>query len=144
MNKNSEILVIDDDRDDLFVYKSIFNDINLAANTKYFEAPSEIFKYLEQTKTDPFLIISDINMPQINGFQLRQKMLGSNLIKGRTSPFVYISNTGNELDIFKAHELFAIGLHKKRNDYNSQKALIVDIIKTCDTMHRAFDIAAEF
>ncbi len=144
MNKNSEILVIDDDRDDLFIYKSIFSDIDLAPNTKYFESPFEIFKYLEQTDTDPFLIISDINMPQINGFQLRQKMLSSTLIKGRTSPFVYISNTGNELDIFKAHELFAIGLHKKRNDYNSQKALIIDIVKSCTTIHRAFDIAAGF
>ena len=132
MNAQGEILVIDDDRDDLFIYQSIFSDLNIPNTIKYFEYPAEVYKYLEEVPHDPFIIISDINMPLINGFQLREKMLNNHKLRGRTSPFIYVTNTGNDLDIFRAHELFATGLHRKRDDYNSQKALILDIVKNAE------------
>jgi len=136
MSIHGEIIVIDDDKDELFIYRSIFSDIHIPNPVKYFEFPTEIFKYLDETKEQPFLIICDINMPLSNGFTLRERMLKNKNIRARLIPFVFVTNTKNEVDIFKAHDLFAFGLYRKRNDYNEQKYMIIDIINACAKIHR--------
>ena len=135
MSIHGEILVIDDDRDDLFIYQSIFSDLSIKNPVRYFEFPKDIFKHLDSVTEQPFLIICDINMPQVNGFTLRERMLKNENIQAKLIPFVFVTNTRNEVDIFKAHELFAFGLYRKRTDYEEQKELIINIINSCYKIH---------
>lgn len=136
MENTGEIIVIDDDKDDLFMYESVFTDLELPYPVSYFEFPKQIFEYLENLEQQPFLIICDINMPLVNGFKLRELMLANKNLNGRLTPFVFITNTRNEIDIFKAHELFAFGLYNKQIDYNEHKRLIEGIITTCTHIHK--------
>jgi CheY-like chemotaxis protein len=48
---------------------------------------------MKTQKVDPFLIISDINVPGEDGFNLRKSILEDKDIKNKGVPFVFWSNT---------------------------------------------------
>jgi len=68
-----KILLIDDEVDDLFVLEKFL--IHAGFEVKSFSSPREALRHY--TNGDPFsydLVISDIRMPEINGFQLYHKL----------------------------------------------------------------------
>jgi len=72
--KNSiNLLVVDDDRDILFTFKSILDVAGY--NVEAFADPDEALSHFKQRDPTYYnLIITDIRMPKINGFQLYQKL----------------------------------------------------------------------
>ena len=70
---NAKILLIDDEVDDLFVLEKFL--IHAGFEVKSFSSPREALRHY--TNEDPYsydLVISDIRMPEINGFQLYHKL----------------------------------------------------------------------
>ena len=74
MNKNGPVIVIEDDLDDQEFLKIVFDKLNYINEIKYFSDGQEALNYLNQTAVVPFLILSDINMPKLDGFELRRKL----------------------------------------------------------------------
>jgi CheY-like chemotaxis protein len=72
-NQSITLMLVDDDRDILFTFKSI-----LAAEgfkVEAFADPNEALNHFRQADPSYYnLVITDIRMPKINGFQLYQKL----------------------------------------------------------------------
>lgn len=77
MNKNGPIIVIEDDLDDQEMLKQVFKELNYPNKVIYFSEAHEALDYLIFTSLKPFIILSDINMPKLNGFQLRELIQNS-------------------------------------------------------------------
>ncbi|HSA73963.1 MAG TPA: response regulator [Nitrososphaeraceae archaeon] len=72
-SRTPKILLIDDEVDDLFVLEKFL--IHAGFDVKSFSSPREALR--NYTNEDPYsydLVISDIRMPEINGFQLYHKL----------------------------------------------------------------------
>ena len=69
MNKKGPILIIDDDRDDRDILAEVLKKINLPNRILYFSNGEEAYNYLDLTDEVSFIILSDINMPKMNGFE---------------------------------------------------------------------------
>lgn len=83
----------------------------------------------EQAKAaNPDLIISDIMMPQMEGFELREKILKDPELK--TIPFVFLTAKGEEDDILKGYGLDIEEYIVKTESMNVIKAKISSILKT--------------
>src|SRR5450631_1467952 len=74
MNKKGPIVVIEDDEDDQEVLVEIFRKLGHENELVFFKDGNAALDFLNQTDLHPFLILSDINMPKINGFELRKKI----------------------------------------------------------------------
>lgn len=59
----------------------------------------------------PNLILSDIQMPEMNGFEFHEEV--NEYFPQKTIPFIYLSSTNLDEDILKATKLGAIGMLKK-------------------------------
>ena len=81
MNKSGPIIVIEDDIDDQAVLIEIFKRLGYANEIVYFIDGNKALDYLNQTDVQPFLVLSDINMPKINGFELRNKIFTNEQLK---------------------------------------------------------------
>ena len=74
MNKYGPIIVIEDDQNDQDMLIEIFNELNYDHELIFFGNGELALEYLTATDSKPFLIISDINMPKLNGMELREKI----------------------------------------------------------------------
>ena len=75
MKMHRDILVIEDDEDDRDILKEIFRDLGYKNNILFFSDSTEALKYIRKPEVDPFIIISDINMPKLGGLELRNIIL---------------------------------------------------------------------
>lgn len=91
MDKNGPIVLIDDDEDDLHLFIDIFADMNLRNEVHLFKNTSSVIAFLQRPDVDPFLIISDIHMPMMNGFQLRERLRTDPVIRNKKIPYLFFS-----------------------------------------------------
>ena len=74
MSKKGPILLIEDDEDDQLLISQAIHRLALANPVHIFHNGQEALAYLEATKEQPFLILCDINMPLLNGLELRAEI----------------------------------------------------------------------
>ena len=95
------VTIVDDSKENLEVYKGILeNDFEL----ELIQKPLNILDFLKKNRTD--LIVLDLHMPSIDGFELYQKIKSSYSI----FPVIFLSGDSSENSIVKGLDLGA-------NDY---------------------------
>ena len=72
MNKSGPIIIIEDDSDDQENLADIFKELNYSNELIFFGDSLLALEYLTDTDIEPFLVMSDINMPKLNGMELRE------------------------------------------------------------------------
>jgi CheY-like chemotaxis protein len=91
MNKKGEIVIVDDDIEDCELFTESLQKLGIINKEVCFQTVKDALDYLRKVDSDPFIIISDLRMPIINGFEFRQMMYADeNLIK-KAIPFVLFS-----------------------------------------------------
>jgi two-component system, response regulator len=126
MNRNASILICDDDEDDLYLVKSIFNDTKFSNQTVYLKNGAELLEYLQNQKKDTSvgLVLLDLNMPKIDGREAL-KIIKSNP-EFRRIPVVILTTSNAPQDIEKCYELGANCFMTKPSSYEG----LNDAIKT--------------
>lgn len=134
MNLDGKIIAIDDDIDDLDIIREVF-EIVIEKN-KYknevvtFSDSEEALSYLQNMSDSPFLIISDINMPKLNGFEIRQIVFDDIKLRDKCVPYVFLTTSGDNTDFMKkSYELSIQGYFTKPNDYRVYEQLLTDVIR---------------
>ena len=64
MNKTGPIIVIKDDADDQQLFTEIFENFQYQNKIIFFSDRHEAVEYLMNTDNKPFLVLSDIHMPE--------------------------------------------------------------------------------
>ena len=96
------IIVIDDDPDDREVLKEIFEKIDYPNVVRYFVDGETALEYLNRTDVIPFLILSDINMPVLDGFALRDKVKIDAKLQVKCIPYLFFKTASNQQLIIDA------------------------------------------
>ena len=74
MNKSGPIIVIEDDEDDRGLLMEVFKELNFTNEIIYFKDGESAHEHLVNVRIKPFLILSDINMPKLNGIELKERI----------------------------------------------------------------------
>lgn len=134
MSKKGPIISIEDDPDDQFLLKSVLEEMKLTNPVHFFENGLEALKFLEITTEQPFLILCDINMPVMNGMELRKRIDENSYLKKKAIPFIFLSTSGSLPLIEEAYKSTIQGFYKKGNsfqDFKKQIELIVTYWEAC-------------
>jgi CheY-like chemotaxis protein len=134
MDKNGTIIIIEDDPDDQYVLEEVFNELGYSNPRMYFAHGMAALDYLYTTKERPFIIISDINLPQLNGLELRRKVQTDAELSLRCIPYVYFTTAINQQAVIDAYSTSAQGFFVKPAEYEEIKETIkvmVDYWKRC-------------
>ena len=130
MNKKGPIVLIDDDDDDLSLLIEIFAEFNLPNEIHLFKNSSSVIAFLQKPEVDPFLIISDINMPVLNGFQLRDTFNLDPLVNFKRIPYLFFSTAPSHPDVISDPITSNIqGIFKKPVKHSEWKETLSSIVR---------------
>ena len=109
------IIVVEDDADDQFLLSKVLERIGVESEILFFFNGREAWEYLKTTERKTFLILCDINMPVMNGLELREKINNDEVMRRKAIPFVFLSTAARAIDVDKAFDLSAQGFFVKES-----------------------------
>ena len=128
MNKKGPIIIIEDDKDDLAILTDIFKELNYANELIFFEDSVEALEYLTATVVEPFLVISDINMPKLNGLELREKVHNNEDLRMKSIPYLFFTTSAEQSHVIEAYSRSIQGFFVKPNNYEKLKNIVIKIV----------------
>lgn len=129
MNKNGPIIIIEDDQDDQDMLVEIFKKLGYGNPVVYFKIGHEALEYLNRSDVQPFLILSDINMPLLNGFELRSKIFTNEQLQTKCIPYLFFTTGANKKAVIDAYGLSVQGFFKKPNTMDGLEKTIFKIVE---------------
>lgn len=94
---------IDDDKEEHFLLKMAMKDIGLDNQIVSCMNGQEAYNYLKETKDEIFIILSDMNMPVMDGLELKRLVEITPELKIKAIPFIFHSNTSSTAEIKAAY-----------------------------------------
>lgn len=134
MRKSGPIIVIDDDLEDQQILDEIFKNLNVPNQIIFFADGNEALDYLSSTNDQPFLILSDINMPRIDGFEVRSRICKNDNLKSRFIPYLFFTTSVDKKAVQDAYNMSVQGFFVKPTtmlDMQNSLKKIIDYWQEC-------------
>src|SRR5688500_2353251 len=128
MNKNGEIIVIEDDMDDQDMFAEIFKRLNIINKVLFFSNGEEALEYLQKPGVEPFLILSDINLPKLNGFELSERVFTNKELSKKCISYIFFTTTASKESVINAYAFSAQGFFIKPAKFSELEDDINSII----------------
>jgi len=129
MNKRGPIVIIEDDTDDQEILSDIFKELDYNNKLIFFGDSVQALEYLTDTDIEPFLVLSDINMPKLNGMELREKIHNNEDLRLKSIPYLFFSTSAEQKHVIDAYSRSIQGFFVKPNNIDKLKNVIVKIVE---------------
>src|SRR5687768_11374815 len=124
MNKSGPIIVIEDDIDDKEILGEIFSELKFENKIIFFTEGEKALDYLVNTEIEPFLILSDINMPRLTGIELREKIHTNEDLRIKCIPYLFFSTSAEQQHVVDAYSKSVQGFFVKPHSFDKLKRTI--------------------
>jgi CheY-like chemotaxis protein len=134
MNTTEPIIIVDDDMDDHFIFREIALKLKLNNELIFFRNGAEVLPYLRTTTQKPFIIFCDMNMPNMDGLELRRRINDDEFLRKKSIPFVFFTTAASKQQVQKAYDLTVQGFFLKESSFiETEKTfqLIIDYWRKC-------------
>lgn len=135
MDKNGPVIVIEDDADDQEILRLVFEKLAYSNEVIFFNDGDEALAYLQNITTKPFLILSDINMPKLNGMDLRDKIFNNAQLNLRCIPYLFFTTAAEQPIVLKAYSKSVQGFFVKPTGFSKIENTIALIMKYWKECH---------
>ena len=129
MNKNGPIIILEDDADDQEMLKEVFQKLKYPNEVIFFKNGEEALEFLNKADTLPFIILSDINLPKLNGFELRAKLKTDAELELKCIPYLFFSTASNQRTVIDAYSLSVQGFFVKQTSMKELEKTISVIME---------------
>jgi CheY-like chemotaxis protein len=129
MNSNGPIIIIEDDIDDQEMFIEVFGRLPYTNKLEFFADGESALGFLNSTSVNPFLILSDINIPKLDGFALRSKIRMDADLQRKCIPYLFFSTASNQRMVIDAYSMSVQGFFVKQNKLDELEKTIVVIME---------------
>lgn len=133
MAKNGPILILNDDADDIDILEQAFKNKQVPNQRYYFRDGRELLHYLRTTEEQPFIIISDVKLAGMDGFEVREMIQQDDYLIKKGIPFIYFSIDARKSTIERAYKLTVQGFFEKENTIPGIEDQLGKILNYWDT-----------
>jgi CheY-like chemotaxis protein len=127
-NTLGPIIYVEDDIDDRLIFREVVESFGMSNKLMFFDNGQQFLDYLYDSKVQPLLIICDVNMPIMNGFELRKSIMEDETLKKKSIPFIFYTTSVNVKEIELAYALTVQGYFKKPSGIDEIRATLKMII----------------
>jgi CheY-like chemotaxis protein len=132
--KSGPILLVEDDVDDQEFITDALRLLGVRNHVEIFDNGEKALDYLKHSEQQPFIILSDVNLPIMNGLQLKSEIQQNDHLRNKAIPFIFLSTSADAKAVYDAFELSVQGFFVKENTYDGiqqQLKQIIDYWKSC-------------
>ena len=120
--KTGPVIIVEDDQDDIDILKEVLKELNVPNELVCFQNTHDAFQYLKNFDGQPFIIISDVNLPGENGIEFKQRIDEDEQLKKKSIPFVFHSTSAEPKFVENAYLKMTVqGYFVKGNSYRDIK-----------------------
>lgn len=133
-SKDGPLILVEDDPDDQEIIKEVLDSLGISNTLLLFSDGFQALSYLQTTTDQPFLILCDINMPKMNGLELRAEIDKDERLRKKSVPFIFFSTNASRDAVDKAYDLTVQGYFLKRNSIQELRdtlSLIISYWSNC-------------
>ncbi|HUC83042.1 MAG TPA: response regulator [Flavisolibacter sp.] len=105
MRKKNSIIIIEDDQDDQLIIQEALSELNIKNDVIFFDACDKAYNHLMSVEDKPFLIICDINLPGMNGIELKQRIDATDLLRKKAIPFIFLTTADQQQMVDQAYRI---------------------------------------
>jgi CheY-like chemotaxis protein len=132
MNNTNPIIIIEDDADDCDIIVSALKELGVENERKCFVNGKEALDYLKASHISTFVILSDVNMPILNGLELKAAINQDDILRKQSIPFIFLSTSNSKKEVTAAYDLMAQGYFKKPNSFDEIKDILKQVVDYWD------------
>ena len=129
MNKNGPIIIIEDDSDDREMLTEVYEELGFKNELVFCEDGEKALDYLIKTPVEPFIILSDIDMPKLNGMALREQVHNNEDLRVKCIPYLFFTTVADQKRIIEAYSKSIQGFFIKPNSLEKLKSTIKKIVE---------------
>ena len=118
MANQNPILIIEDDMDDHEIFREAFASLDVKHELIFYTEASKALDFLLVTERQLFLIMSDMNLPGMNGLAFRTVIQQNQYLKEKSIPFVFFTTGTSKAQVKEAYELTVQGFFIKPASFN--------------------------
>ena len=118
------IVIVEDDSDDQEIYAAAIQAIGIPNKLLFFDTALSALSFLKTTQEQPFIILSDVNMPQMTGLQFKEKIQQDAYLREKGVPFIFISTNASTAAVKMAHSLSVQGYFQKPHTMEDIKDML--------------------
>ncbi len=124
-----KILLVDDEPYEELLLKEALASIDRFTAVEYIADPKEALVHLKDNRDEIFLIICDINMPEMNGLEFKREIEKDSYLREKSIPFVFFSSDDSNKTVKQAYSHNVQGYFKKADTIEAQGELLKIVFK---------------
>ena len=128
MAQAGPIIIIEDDIDDQQLVEEALAQIGITNELIFFDKAQPAYNFLLVTTKQPFLIITDMNLPGMNGLEFQKKICENEYLRRKSIPFIFFSTTDNPYTVNKAYDNVVQGYFHKPSQFDDLKETLESIM----------------
>ncbi len=126
---HGKIILVDDEKYEKILLEEALHRKDWAIKVEYFSNAFDALDHLKKFKEPVFLIISDMNMPRMNGLDFKKTIDNDPVLRKKAIPFIFASNSASKEEVCQAYEYRVQGYFKKPMTVNEQADMLDKIIQ---------------
>jgi response regulator RpfG family c-di-GMP phosphodiesterase len=129
------IILVEDDEDDAAIFSEVLTDLDIPNRLISFIKPADAYHFLVNNDEQPFIIISDVNLPGMSGMEFKKKLDHNDKLRKKSIPFVFYSTSAEKKYVNEAYlQLTVQGFFLKGQsikEIKNQLRIIFEYWKIC-------------
>ena len=124
------IILVEDDEDDIEIFKEVLRELDIPNQLISFKRPDNAYHFLDKNDEQPFIIISDVNLPGMSGLEFKNKLDANENLRKKSIPFIFYSTSAEKKYITTAYlNLTVQGYFRKADNIREIKNQVTTIFE---------------
>ncbi len=97
------IVLVEDDEDDISIFTEVLKELDIPNRLVTFDKPADAYHFLDNSSEQPYIIISDVNLPGMSGLEFKNKLDQNDRLKKKSIPFIFYSTSAEKKYVTEAY-----------------------------------------